>query len=192
VRPRGGSMASSAMTSTATTVPLPAAAHAARRGAAAGSGTVVALVCVGMFMTTLDALIVNIGLPSIARAFGTPLTGAVEWVIIGYPVAIGGLLLTFGRLSDVVGRRPIWTAGLAVFTLGSAVCGAAPSLGLLVAARALQARGWCSAHSCHRHGDPHRGRSADETRPRTRLDRRRQRARAGSRAVRGPRDAALV
>src|SRR6202163_4234723 len=102
---------------------------------------VVALVCVGIFMTTLDASIVNIGLPSIATAFGTALTGTVEWIVIGYLVVIGALLLTFGRLSDMIGRSPIWIAGLVIFTVGSAVCGAAPSLGLLIAARALQGVG---------------------------------------------------
>ena len=107
-----------------------------------GSGVpVVALVCLGIFMTTLDATIVNIGLPSIARAFNTPLDGAVEWIIICYLVVIGGLLLTFGRLSDMIGRSPIWLTGLITFTVGSAVCGAAPALGLLIAARALQGVG---------------------------------------------------
>ena len=106
-----------------------------------GGAPVVALVSLGLFMTTLDASIVNIGLPSIARAFRTPLDGAVEWVVIGYLVVIAGLLLTFGRLSDLVGRRPIWTLGLVVFTIGSVACGAAPSLGLLIAARALQGVG---------------------------------------------------
>jgi EmrB/QacA subfamily drug resistance transporter len=92
-------------------------------------------------MTTLDASIVNIGLPSIARAFHTPLDGAVEWIVICYLVVIGGLLLTFGRLSDMIGRSPIWITGLVIFTVGSAVCGAAPSLELLIAARALQGVG---------------------------------------------------
>jgi EmrB/QacA subfamily drug resistance transporter len=112
---------------------------AARAGAT--GAPVVALVCLGIFMTTLDASIVNIGLPSIARAFHTPLTGMVEWIIIGYLVVIAGLLLTFGRLSDMIGRPPIWMAGLVVFTVGSAICGAAPSLGLLIAARAVQGVG---------------------------------------------------
>jgi EmrB/QacA subfamily drug resistance transporter len=94
-----------------------------------------------MFMTTLDSSIVNIGLPSIARAFRTPLTGPVEWVIIGYLVVIAALLLTFGRLSDMIGRAPIWTAGLAGFTIGSALCGFAPSLGWLIGARAIQGIG---------------------------------------------------
>jgi EmrB/QacA subfamily drug resistance transporter len=92
-------------------------------------------------MTTLDASIVNIGLPSIARAFSTPLTGTLEWIVIGYLVVIGALLLTFGRLSDMVGRPPIWFVGLIVFTVASALCGAAPSLELLIAARALQGVG---------------------------------------------------
>ena len=102
---------------------------------------VVALVCVGVFMTTLDGSIVNIALPSIARAFATPLTGTLEWIVIGYLVVIGALLLTFGRLSDMIGRSPIWITGLLVFTVGSALCGAAPSLGLLIAARGLQGVG---------------------------------------------------
>jgi EmrB/QacA subfamily drug resistance transporter len=107
-----------------------------------GTGApVVALVCLGIFMTTLDASIVNIGLPSIARAFHTSLDGAVEWIVICYLVVIGGLLLTFGRLSDMIGRSPIWITGLVIFTVGSAVCGAAPSLELLIAARALQGVG---------------------------------------------------
>jgi EmrB/QacA subfamily drug resistance transporter len=108
---------------------------------AATGKPVVALVCVGIFMTTLDASIVNIGLPSIARAFGTALTGTVEWIVIGYLVVIAALLLTFGRLSDMIGRAPIWIAGLVVFTAGSAVCGAASSLELLIAARGLQGIG---------------------------------------------------
>jgi EmrB/QacA subfamily drug resistance transporter len=102
---------------------------------------VVALVCLGLFMTTLDGSIVNIGLPTIARAYGTPLGGTVEWIVICYLVVMGGLLLTFGRLSDMIGRSPVWITGLAVFTIGSALCGAAPSLGLLIAARALQGVG---------------------------------------------------
>jgi EmrB/QacA subfamily drug resistance transporter len=109
--------------------------------ATAHGRAVIALVCVGMFMTTLDSSIVNIGLPSIARAFQTSLTGTIEWVIIGYLVVIAALLLAFGRLSDMVGRTPIWTAGLGCFALGSALCGAAPSLALLIAARAVQGVG---------------------------------------------------
>jgi EmrB/QacA subfamily drug resistance transporter len=93
------------------------------------------------FMTTLDASIVNIGLPSIAHAFGAQLSGTIEWVLIGYLVVIAAALLSFGRLADMVGRKPIFLAGLAVFTIGSALCGAATSLGALIAARCFQGLG---------------------------------------------------
>lgn len=92
-------------------------------------------------MTTLDASIVNISLPSIALSFGVPLSGAIEWIIIGYLVIIAAVLLTFGRLADMIGKKPIWLAGLAIFTIGSALCGAAPSLGILIAARLFQGLG---------------------------------------------------
>jgi len=103
--------------------------------------TTFALVAVGTFMTMLDASIVNISLPSIARTFHAPFGGAIEWVIIAYLVTIAATLLTFGRLSDMIGRKPVWLAGLALFTLGSGICGAANSLPLLIAARAFQGLG---------------------------------------------------
>src|SRR5882672_5549761 len=106
-----------------------------------GKWAVLVLVAIGTFMTALDASIVNISLPSIARTFHTPIGGAVEWVIVAYLVVIAATLLTFGRLSDLVGRKPLWMAGLAVFTLGSICCGAAGSLPQLVVARAFQGLG---------------------------------------------------
>jgi EmrB/QacA subfamily drug resistance transporter len=93
------------------------------------------------FMTTLDSSIVNIALPSIAHAFGVALTGAIEWILIGYLVVIAATLLTFGRVADVLGRKPLFLGGLLVFTLGSVLCGAAPSLGTLIAARCFQGLG---------------------------------------------------
>src|SRR5258708_35592326 len=99
---------------------------------------VLVLAGIGAFMTTLDGSIVNISLPAIAHSFGVSLSGSVEWIIIGYLVAIAAVLLTFGRLADMIGRKPIWLAGLIVFTLGSAICGAAPTLGVLIAARLFQ------------------------------------------------------
>jgi EmrB/QacA subfamily drug resistance transporter len=117
----------------------------ARRGAGtaghAGRWTILVLVGLGNFITALDGSIVNIGLPSIARSFGVPLSGPVEWVVIAYLVVVAGLLVTFGRLADIVGRQPVWAAGLAIFGLGSVACGMAPSLGWLVAARAAQGVG---------------------------------------------------
>jgi EmrB/QacA subfamily drug resistance transporter len=96
---------------------------------------------IGAFMTALDTSIVNISLPTIARTFGTPIGGAVEWVIIAYLLVIAATLVSFGRWSDFVGRKPIYSGGLAVFVLGSACCGAAPSLPVLVAARVFQGLG---------------------------------------------------
>ncbi len=103
--------------------------------------TVLVIVAIGVLMATIDSSIVNISLPPIAAYFGVPLSGTVEWVIIAYLVVIAGLLLSVGRLADLVGRKWIWAAGLAVFTAGSALCGAAPTLELLVAERAFQGVG---------------------------------------------------
>jgi MFS family permease len=111
------------------------------RAECANKWVVLALSGTATFMTTLDGSIVNIALPSIARAFGVPLSGNIEWVLIGYLVVIAAVLLTFGRLADMLGRKPLFLAGLAVFTLGSAFCGAAPSLGTLIAARCFQGLG---------------------------------------------------
>lgn len=100
-----------------------------------------AIVAVGVFMATLDSSIVNISLPAIAHYFNEPLNGSVQWVIIAYLVATAAVLLTAGRLADMVGRKPIWGAGLIIFTVCSALCGAAPSLGILILARLFQGIG---------------------------------------------------
>ncbi len=107
----------------------------------ANKWVILTLAAVSSFMTTLDASIVNIGLPAIARSFGVPLNGAIEWIIIGYLIVIAAVLLSFGRLADMIGRKPVLLAGLAVFTLGSIFCGASPSLGLLITARIVQGLG---------------------------------------------------
>ncbi len=102
---------------------------------------VLALAATATFMTTLDSSIVNIGLPSIAHTFHTGISGTTEWIIIGYLVVIAAVLLTFGRLADMIGRRPIFLTGLVVFILGSALSGLAPSLLLLILARLFQGIG---------------------------------------------------
>ncbi len=107
----------------------------------ANKWAVLAILAIGIFMATLDTSIVNISLPTIAHYFGVPLNGAIEWVIIAYLVVIAGVLLTTGRLADMIGRKPIWVAGLIIFTTGSAICGASVTLGMLIAARALQGLG---------------------------------------------------
>ena len=90
---------------------------------------------------TADSSIVNISLPTIARHFGVPLSGAVEWVIITYLVTTTAILLTAGRLADMLGRKVVWMAGLSIFTTSSAICGLALSLGMLIATRAVQGVG---------------------------------------------------
>src|ERR1700738_855513 len=86
---------------------------------------ILALAASSSFMTTLDGSIVNIGMPSIANTFHVGISGASEWIIIGYLVVIAAVLLTFGRLADMIGRKPIFMTGLVVFLLGSALCGMA-------------------------------------------------------------------
>jgi len=107
----------------------------------AGKWAVFGIIAVGVFMATLDSSIVNISLPTIAHYFGVPLSGQVEWVVISYLVATAAILLTAGRLADMIGRKAVWTAGLIIFTLGSALCGATPSLAILITSRALQGLG---------------------------------------------------
>lgn len=102
---------------------------------------VLALAASSSFISTLDSSIVNIGLPVIARDFHVGVSGAIEWVIIGYLVIIASVLLTFGRLADMVGRRPIFLSGLSIFVLGSTLCGMAPTLLLLILARLFQGLG---------------------------------------------------
>jgi EmrB/QacA subfamily drug resistance transporter len=102
---------------------------------------VLALSASSSFITALDGSIVNIGLPAISRTFNVGVSGPIEWIIIGYLVIIASVLLTCGRLADMLGRKPILLAGLATFVLGSALCGMAPSLWLLILARLFQGLG---------------------------------------------------
>jgi EmrB/QacA subfamily drug resistance transporter len=88
-------------------------------------------------MVVLDATIVNIALPSAQRALGFATTDR-QWVITAYALAFGGLLIVGGRLSDLLGRKRTFVAGLAGFAAASALGGAAPDFGALVAARAVQ------------------------------------------------------
>src|SRR5256714_6499723 len=73
----------------------------------ANKWVVLILVALGAFMTTLDSSIVNIALPAIAHTFGVGVSGAIEWIIIGYLIVIAAFLLTLGRLADVVGWKII-------------------------------------------------------------------------------------
>src|SRR5256885_3436569 len=96
-----------------------------------------ASVCLGYFMAVLDSTVVNVALPDMARSLGTGIAG-MQWVVDGYALLFASLLLTAGALGDRLGNRGTFVAGLVLFTLASALCGVAPSLGALVAFRALQ------------------------------------------------------
>ena len=97
-------------------------------------------VSVGTFMATLDGSIVNISLPRIQQAFGVDLP-TIEWVVVGYLLVVGAVLLPFGRLGEVLTFKRVYLAGFAVFTVASALCGAAPSAPVLVGFRLLQGLG---------------------------------------------------
>ncbi|MCY0885366.1 MAG: DHA2 family efflux MFS transporter permease subunit, partial [Firmicutes bacterium] len=101
---------------------------------------VVATVCVGAFMAALDASIVNVALPTMMRDFHTDY-GTVEWVLIAYLLTLTALLTLIGRLADMVGRRPLYTFGFLVFIAGSALCGAAVNMPMLIISRVFQATG---------------------------------------------------
>jgi EmrB/QacA subfamily drug resistance transporter len=98
------------------------------------------VLCAGMLMIVLDVTVVNVALPSIQDDLGFS-TSSLAWVVNAYLIAFGGLLLLAGRLGDLIGRRTIFLAGLAVFTTASLLCGVAQSQGLLVGARFLQGVG---------------------------------------------------
>jgi MFS family permease len=96
-----------------------------------------AVLLAGSFMTVLDAMIVQLALPSIARDFQAG-GAAIELIVAGYSLAYGVLLVTGGRLGDMFGRKRIYLIGMAAFTLASILCGLAPNAPMLVAARVLQ------------------------------------------------------
>lgn len=96
------------------------------------------------FMATLDGSIVNVALPRMATSLSTD-TGTIAWVVTSYLLAIAGSILLFGKIGDSLGMRRIFLAGVAVFSLGSLLCGLAGSLALLVLARVLQGIGAAAA-----------------------------------------------
>src|ERR1700744_67205 len=100
----------------------------------------VGVVCFGAFMGQLDASIVTITFPAVEREFSVPVA-AVQWVSLVYLLGLVALLAPAGRLGDAAGRKLVYTYGFALFTLASAACGLAPSLGVLVALRVVQAAG---------------------------------------------------
>jgi EmrB/QacA subfamily drug resistance transporter len=97
-------------------------------------------VAMGIFLATIDGSIVNIALPTLTAEFGVPFA-AVQWVVLAYLLTWATLSVTLGRLGDMIGKKPIYTSGFAVFTIGSALAGLAPGIYWLIGFRVLQAVG---------------------------------------------------
>jgi EmrB/QacA subfamily drug resistance transporter len=93
------------------------------------------------FMVALDLSIVNVAFPSIRRSFPDVSAATLSWVLAAYSVVFGALLLGAGRIADRSGRRRVFRVGLVVFTVGSLLCGMAPSVWPLIAGRVVQAVG---------------------------------------------------
>jgi MFS family permease len=102
----------------------------------------VASIFLALLMTGLDTSIANTSLPELARVYGASFAHA-QWIVLAYLLAVTSLTVVAGRLGDLLGRRRIYLTGLALFTVSSLVCAAAPSLWWLVTARAIQ--GACAA-----------------------------------------------
>src|SRR6476469_7285123 len=94
----------------------------------------------GLFMIMLDNTVVNVALPSIRKDLGISIS-ELEWVVNGYALTFGVLLLSGGKLADMFGRRRIFMVGLVVFTISSFFCGFASSAGVLIGARVVQGVG---------------------------------------------------
>jgi EmrB/QacA subfamily drug resistance transporter len=101
---------------------------------------VLAICCMSLFLVGMDSTVINVALPSIGRDFHAPVSG-LQWTVDAYMLVVASLLMLSGSVGDRVGRRTVFQAGLVIFTLGSLACSLAPSLGWLIAFRALQAVG---------------------------------------------------
>jgi EmrB/QacA subfamily drug resistance transporter len=99
-----------------------------------------AAVSFGLFMIMLDNTVVNVALPSIQSSLGLKIS-ELEWIVAGYALTFGALMLTGGKLADLLGRRRIFVVGLAIFALSSLACGLAGSAAVLIAARVVQGVG---------------------------------------------------
>ncbi|HEY5262085.1 MAG TPA: MFS transporter [Solirubrobacteraceae bacterium] len=101
---------------------------------------VLAICCMSLLIVGLDNTIVNVALPSIGRELHAPVS-ALQWTVAAYTLVLASLLMLAGSMGDRLGRRRVFQTGLALFTLASLLCSAAPSLGWLIAFRMLQGAG---------------------------------------------------
>lgn len=101
---------------------------------------VMAAVAMGIFLATIDGSIVNIALPTLVKELNQPLA-IVEWVVLAYLLTVTTLMVSMGRLADMIGKKPIYLTGFTIFTIGSALCGISASVGQLIGFRIFQAIG---------------------------------------------------
>jgi MFS family permease len=101
---------------------------------------ILANACIATFMATLDGSIVNIALPVISQHFSVDIN-TIQWVVTAYLLAISSVMLIWGKLSDLYGKKWLFAIGIGVFTIGSLLCGMSWDFTTLVAARVLQAIG---------------------------------------------------
>ncbi len=99
------------------------------------------IVCVGVFMSSLDLFIVNIAFPAIGKHFGGSSLGSLSWILSGYAIVFAALLVPAGRWADAFGRKRAFLLGLGIFVAASTACALAPSVGFLIGARIVQAAG---------------------------------------------------
>ena len=99
-----------------------------------------ASLCLSMLMPSLNTSIANTALPTLAQTFSASFQ-SVQWIVLAYLLAITTLIVSVGRFGDIIGRRRLLLAGILVFTIASLLCGIAPTLPLLIAARAAQGLG---------------------------------------------------
>jgi EmrB/QacA subfamily drug resistance transporter len=112
----------------------------ARAARGASPSWVLASLALCMLLPSLGISIANVALPTLAEAFGASFK-QVQWVVLAYLLATTTLIVSVGRLGDLLGRRRLLMVGIALFTAASALCSIAPSLGWLIAARAVQGLG---------------------------------------------------
>jgi EmrB/QacA subfamily drug resistance transporter len=127
-------------TDSSTPAPGPAESQACSRAITAPSPRLLVSLSLSMLMPSLDTSIANAGLPVFAAAFHASFRH-VQWIVLAYLLAITTLIVSVGRLGDLIGARRLLLAGIALFTGASLLCGIAPTLGLLIAARAAQGFG---------------------------------------------------
>jgi EmrB/QacA subfamily drug resistance transporter len=104
-------------------------------------GAVVGVLSLAVFMSSLDLFIVNLAFPYIGREYHGTTLSSLSWVLNGYTIVFAAVLVPAGRWADRIGRRRMLIAGLVTFSAGSLLCGLAPGVGALIAARVVQACG---------------------------------------------------